>query len=125
MAVDLTERVNFFENYIVQTRNSIRLAWVLAFAVFTSGVVCAILINVVFGPLNSTSIVGTIGSGLVTLLSAAPLKDYFSQRSKITTFQYIKSRYSKLSEDPNGNDDPEIEKLESIFYDLLKGPIGA
>lgn len=128
MAVDLAERTVFFENYILQTRSSIRFAWILAFAVFASGVFCAILINVVLGhdpQNNATQLVGTIGSCLVALLSAAPLKDYFGQRSKITTFQYLKSRYSSLSENPKAGNDPEIEKLEAIFYDILKKPIGA
>jgi hypothetical protein len=100
----------------------------LAIAVFICGISCAILINLIFGSdetEKNAKFVGTIGSCLVTLLSAAPLKDYFGQRSKITTLRYMKNRYSKLSKDPNGKDDPEFQKLESIFNDLLKKLVGA
>lgn len=122
MAVDLTERVNFFEDYILLTKSSIRLSFVLAFAVFASGVICAILVNKFL--LNETDawakVVGSVGSGLVTLLSAAPLKDYFSQRAKINNFQFLKARYEKLNATAEGRDEAEVEKLEAIFWGLVK-----
>ena len=122
MGVDLTERVNFFENYILLTKNSIRLSFVLAFAVFASGVICAILLNVVFSNESDgrAKLVGSIGSCLVTLLSAAPLKDYFSQRAKINNFQFLKARYEKLNATTEGRDEAEVEKLEAIFWGLVK-----
>jgi hypothetical protein len=125
MAVDLTERVVFFEKHISETRTSIRFAWILAFAVFVTGVVCAVAIYSLSSEEGYTKLVGTVGSGLVTLLSAVPLKDYFGQRSTIITFEYIKSRYEKLNSDPKGKNDPELEKLETIFYTLVVKPIGA
>ncbi|HEX6126929.1 MAG TPA: hypothetical protein VFZ23_16265 [Pyrinomonadaceae bacterium] len=124
MALDLAQRAAFFDGFVEQTKTSIRFAWILAFAVFLTGVFCAVLINFL-GPEDNTRLVGTIGSGLVTLLSAAPLKDYFGQRARINTFVYMKSRYERLSEKRDPEDDPEIEKLESIFYDLLKKNTGA
>src|SRR5215813_14220434 len=101
MAVGLAQRAVFFDSFIVQTRASIRLAWILALAVFASGVICAILINVFSesaGLEGNSKLIGTIGSCLVSLLSAAPLKDYFGQRARINAFQYITGRYERLSE---------------------------
>ena len=118
MAVDFTERVVFFEKHIVETKTSIRFAWLQALAVFFTGVVCAVLVYT-FSENGLTTLIGTISSCLVSLLSAFPLKDYFGRRSTIITYEYLRNRYEKLNKNSKGKNEQELQKLEEIFYRLI------
>ena len=119
MPIDFNGRSAVIEQYILQLKSSLRLAWILAFAVFACGIISAILINSI-AP-NEAKLIGTICSCIVTLLSALPLKDFFSQKAKISTYEFIKTRYEKLNESPKKAEDLDLEKLEGIFWKLVEG----
>ena len=71
MALDYRQRADFFEERIRQEKFSIRLSCIFAGTVVAIGILSAILINQIFSDdaNGMTRTIGTVASGLATLLA--------------------------------------------------------
>lgn len=122
MQIDFKERSTLVNQYISQERGAIRLAWILAGAIFLVGIGSGILVYF-FAP-DDAKLTGSIASGLSTLFSCTPLKDYYGKRNKIDKFTFLRERYDKLAENPKRNKELELEKLETVFWELFGKTVG-
>lgn len=119
------EQVSFFEQTIVEHKGSIRIACILAVAVVTCGIIAAIFINYSDSVNGYTKTVATIAACFSTLFSGFPLRDYPSQRNKIRMLNTFIDRYRKIEQDPSRAEEFEFDKLQEIYWSLVKKTAGA
>ena len=112
MPQNYDEQVLFFEQAILEHKNSIRLACILAAAVLTCGIIAAVFINYSDSVNGYTKTMGTIAACFSTLFSGFPIRDYPSQRNKIRMLSTFIDRYRKIEQDPARAVEFEFDKLQ-------------
>jgi hypothetical protein len=116
------EQVSFFEQRIQEQKSSIRLACILAAAVLACGIIAAVFIN--YNVDGYTKTIGTIAACFSTLFSSFPLRDYPGQRNKINMLNTFIDRYKKIEKDPKKAEELELDKLQEIYWSLIKKTAG-
>lgn len=124
MPQNYDEQVQFFQDAVSAQKSSIRLACILAGAVLACGVIAAIFVNYSEGFNGYTKTIGTIAACFSTLFSGFPLRDYPSQRSKMRMLNSFIDRYRKIEKDPEKAQELEFNKLEEIYWSLVKKTAG-
>lgn len=119
------EQVVFFEQTILEHKGSIRIACILSAAVVACGIIAAIFINYSDSVNGYTKTVATIAACFSTLFSGFPLRDYPSQRNKIRMLNTFIDRYRKIEQDPSRAEEFEFDKLQEIYWSLVKKTAGA
>jgi hypothetical protein len=125
MPQNYDEQVHFFEQAIDEHKTSIRLACLLSAGVVTCGIIAAIFINFTDSVNGYTKTISTVAACFSTLFSGFPLRDFPSQRNKIKMLRTFISRYQRIEQDPAKAAEFEIDKLQEIYWSLVKKTAGA
>jgi hypothetical protein len=124
MPQNYDEQVQFFQEAIIAQKSSLRLACILAGAVLACGITAAVFVNYSDAVNGFTKTAGTIAACFSTLFSGFPLRDYPSQRSKIKMLGSFIDRYKKIEKNPELAEELEFNKLQEIYWSLVKKTAG-